>query len=158
MSCSKSENKLHVIYQPIMLYLISWMLKQLFYCNRSGLHHWVKVHISIALTLYQPLHLPTPPRLFLEPCLLDVYLHGNPNTKEGKGKRKEGLLCKSRPAVEPNECVKQINHEMAFKLTVVCFFHLKCIEFVLKGCWTVLKRKCAWYTACFGCLAGSEYS
>lgn len=69
---------------------------------------------------------PTP--LFLKQCLLDVYLHGNPNTKEGKGKWQEGLLCKSCPAaVGHNGCVKQIQHKMASVLqTTQCGVLLSC--------------------------------
>lgn len=99
-----------------------------------------------------PPPLPTP--LFLKQCLLDVYLHGNPNTKEGKGKWKEGLLCKSWPAVEHNERVKQITHEMASEFNAVCCFHMKCLDSVLNCCWTVFCNKlCLIYCPCWS-LAG----
>lgn len=105
----------------------------------------VRVHISIVPALYQPEHLPPPPPLFPKQCLLDVYLHGSPNTGEGKGKWEEGQLCKSWPVVESSERVKQIYHEMAsrpahrdvspsFKILWLCTQRLlNC--FWVKLCW-----------------------
>lgn len=111
------------------------MLKQWFDYNGAGLHHSVRVHISIVLlVLYQPLHLPPSytslPETVFTRCLSSLQSKYQRGEREMEGGVAMQILTCSGAQCE---CVKQIIHEMASELTVVCSFHLKCLDSALKG-------------------------
>lgn len=73
-----------IIYWHVLRYLSAQTVVSLC-CFRVTLCESI-VLISIVLVLYLSLHLSPSENLFLKQCLLDVYLHSNPNTIERKGK------------------------------------------------------------------------